>query len=87
VLYLQDSCSKGLLSREDYETLSMQVYQTTKRRVLIEMRHSVQGKVSITFQRHTHTNYQIMNLVKHIVAEFKDTQQCSLDSQVLMSIL
>ena len=54
VLCLQDSCSKGLLSRGAYENLSKQVHQTTKRRVLTEMRLSVQGKVSINIS-HTHT--------------------------------
>jgi hypothetical protein len=50
---LQDSCSKGLLSQEAYEILSTQVHQTTKRRVLTEMRLSVQDKVSIISQTYT----------------------------------
>jgi len=53
VLCLQDSCSKGLLSQGVYENLSKQVHQTTKRRVLTEMRLSVQGKVSVNI---SHTN-------------------------------
>jgi hypothetical protein len=51
VMSLQVSSSKGHLSQEAFEILSMQVHQTTKRRVLTEMRLSVQGKVSVNISQ------------------------------------